>query len=339
MGQAEPVVADDHISTVDPWRRRRFVLAVLYLIVLAVVSIVWRFPASRDRVVLFVLAALFIAVVGRPHALSRLARDFAPVVVFLYAYDLLRGRADGLVGHVFFTPQLRVDEWLFGTAPTVTLQHALWTPGHAHIWDYAAFFVYLTYFILPFSIAAVLWRYRYELFHRYVSLWIGLSFAALVTYAVFPAAPPWMADQKGLLPHVARITPFMTAHVGVNLARVMGSQNYVNRVAAVPSLHAATALLISLFFWSRTKRWRWVLALYPPAMGFSLVYLGEHYVSDVLLGYIYAVVIFIVGNRLYDRVAARHAKWSAKSAFVDDVESAKPLEGASPQPPDGSRSR
>ena len=53
-------------------------LAVLYLVVLATVSIVWRFPASRDRVVLFVLAALFIAVVGRPNALSRLARDFAP---------------------------------------------------------------------------------------------------------------------------------------------------------------------------------------------------------------------------------------------------------------------
>jgi len=324
VGQAGSDVSGDQATKVDPWRRRRIVLAVLYLVVLATVSIVWRFPASRDRVVLFVLAALFIAVVGRPHALSRLARDFAPVVVFLYAYDLLRGRADGLVGHVFYTPQLKVDEWLFGTAPSITLQHALWTDGHPHVWDYAAFFVYLTYFILPFTIAAVLWRYRYEVFHRYVSLWIGLSFAALVTYAVFPAAPPWLADQKGLLPHVVRITPFMTANVGVNLARVMGSRNYVNQVAAVPSLHAGAALLISLFFWSRTKRWRWLLAIYPPAMGFSLVYLGEHYVSDVLLGWIYAVVIFFVGNRLYDHIAGRHARWAAKSAFEGDSSSADP---------------
>lgn len=319
MGQAGPVISDDRAANVDRWRRRRIVLAVLYIVALASVSAVWRFPASRDRVVLWVLAALFIAVVGRPHALARLARDFAPVLVFLYAYDLLRGRADGLVGHVFYTPQLRVDEWLFGTAPTVTLQHALWTAGRPQVWDYAAFLVYLTYFILPFTIAAVLWRYRYEMFHRYVSLWIGLSFAALVTYAVFPAAPPWLAVQKGLLPRIARITPFMTQHVGVNLARVMGSQNYVNKVAAVPSLHAGTSLLISMFFWSRTKRWRWLLALYPLAMGFSLVYLGEHYVSDVLLGWIYAVVIFTVGNRVYDRVAARHARWSAKEPFEADA--------------------
>ena len=40
-----------------------------------------------------------------------------------------------------------------------------------------------------------------------------------------------------------------TKSLGVNLTRVMDSQQYVNKVAAVPSLHAATALLISLFFW------------------------------------------------------------------------------------------
>jgi membrane-associated phospholipid phosphatase len=40
----------------------------------------------------------------------------------------------------------------------------------------------------------------------------------------------------------------------------------------------------------------------------SLVYLGEHYVSDVLLGWLYAIVVFVVGNRLYDRYAVRRSK-------------------------------
>ena len=73
-------------------------------------------------------------------------------------------------------------------------------------------------------------------------------------------------------------------------------------------MHAATALLIALFFWSRTTRWRWLLVLYPIAMAVSLVYLGEHYVSDVLLGWLYAIVVFVVGNRLYDRYAVRRSK-------------------------------
>jgi membrane-associated phospholipid phosphatase len=292
----------------ERWRRRRVVLAVLYLVALVAASLAFGFPASRDKVVLWVLAALFIAVVGRPHALARLAIDFAPVILFLYAYDLMRGRADGLVGHVFTLPQLRADEWMFGgTAPTVTLQREFWTAGHTHVWDYLAFLVYLTYFLVPFIVAAVLWRYRYPVFRRFVSLWIGLSFAALVTYALYPASPPWLASIQGHLPHVTRIAPLMSKTIGVDLSRVMGSQNYVNEVAAVPSLHAGVTLLISLFFWSRTRRWRWLLVLYPLAMAVALVYLGEHYVSDVLLGWLYAVVVFVVGNRIYDWFAARSA--------------------------------
>ncbi len=295
-------------ATPDRWHRPRMILAGIYLLALVVVVAAWGFPASRDRLLPWVFGALLIAVVGRPHALARLAVDFLPVFVFLFAYDLFRGTADGLVGHIFTLPQLRVDEWLFGgNAPTVTLQRAMWTPGDPQPWDYLAFVVYLTYFVLPISVAAALWRYSRSAFRRFVGLWLGLSFAALATYSLYPATPPWLASREGFLPHVARLTPIMSRTMGVELTRVMESQRFVNKVAAVPSLHAGTALLITLFFWSWTRRWRWALALYPLAMGFALVYLGEHYVSDVLLGWCYAIVVFVVGNRLYDGWVARSA--------------------------------
>lgn len=292
----------------DRWRTRRFVLLGVYVVAFVVTSVAWGIPASRDRVLAWVIVGLLIVVAGRPHALVRLVVDFLPVVVFLFAYDLLRGAADGVFSHVYDLPQIRVDEWLFGgTVPTVRLQRALWTPGHPQVWDYAAFLVYLTYFLAPITVAAVLWWKAPKLFRRYVSLWIGLSFAALVTYTLYPASPPWLASHQGLVPHVARIAPVIAKDLGVKLSRVMGSQQFVNKVAAVPSLHAATALLIAMFFWSRTTRWRWLLALYPIAMGLSLVYLGEHYAFDVLLGWIYAVVVFVFGNWLYDACSA----WSA----------------------------
>lgn len=289
-------------------RRLRVLCIAVYVVAFVGTTLLWGFPASRDRLLIWVIAGLVIATAGRPNGLSRLVVDFLPVIVFLYAYDLLRGVADDLSTHVYTLPQLRVDEWLFGgTAPTITLQRALWTSGHPHLWDYVAIAVYLTYFIVPISIAAVLWYKARSRFGRYVCLWIGLSFMALITYALYPASPPWLASGEGFLPHVVRITPKLTRSLGVDLSRVMGSQKYVNRVAAVPSLHAATALLIALFFWSWTVRWRWLLVLYPVAMAVSLVYLGEHYASDVLLGWIYAVVVFVVGGRLYDRWSARRA--------------------------------
>ena len=85
----------------------------------------------------------------------------------------------------------------------------------------------------------------------------------------------------------------------------MDSQAYVNKVAAVRRCTLRPHCSSALFFWPRTVRWRWLLALYPVAMAVSLVYLGEHYVSDIVLGWLYAVVVFVVGSRLYDRWAAR----------------------------------
>ena len=42
--------------------------------------------------------------------------------------------------------------------------------------------------------------------------------------------------------------------------------------------------------------WRWLLFLYPLAMGLTLMATGEHYFFDVLLGWIYAAVVMLAWN-------------------------------------------
>ncbi len=296
-------------------RRLRSWVAIAYAVAFVVAVVLTGLPASRDRVSLWLLGGLLVFSIGQPKGWTRVIYDFLPLLVVLYLYDLVRGTADGLVGHVFTLPQLRVDEWLFGgTAPTITLQRWLWTPHHLHVWDYATFLVYLSYFIVPLSLAAILWVRSRALFRRYVWLWVGLTSAAVITYALYPASPPWLASKQGFLGHLVRIEPRVSQAIGVDMSRMMGSKAFVNQVAAVPSLHAATALLIALFLWPLVGRWRWLLALYPIAMGFSLVYLGEHYASDVLLGYLYAVVVFMVGNRMYDWWQRRRAERAADAS-------------------------
>ena len=66
-------------------------------------------------------------------------------------------------------------------------------------------------------------------------------------------------------------------------------QASVNLVAAVPSLHSAFTALVAMFLWGRVRpRLRPLLALYPLAMGLTLIATGEHYFFDVLLGWLYA---------------------------------------------------
>jgi membrane-associated phospholipid phosphatase len=71
-----------------------------------------------------------------------------------------------------------------------------------------------------------------------------------------------------------------------------------NPVAAMPSLHTAFATLVALTIAARFRsRWRYLLVLYPVAMGFTLVYCGEHYVLDLVAGVVYALAAHFALNR------------------------------------------
>ena len=50
-----------------------------------------------------------------------------------------------------------------------------------------------------------------------------------------------------------------------------------------------------------------LLAAYPLAMAFALVYTAEHYLVDILLGWAYAVFALWLVNTIADRRAARRA--------------------------------
>ena len=131
-----------------------------------------------------------------------------------------------------------------------------------------------------------------------------------MTYALYPAVPPWLASQGAHLPPTAKIIDEMWAHVGfANGAQVFSATgHFANPVAAVPSLHEGYTVLFTLFFWRRAGRWRPLLALYPVAMALTLVYTGEHYVIDIILGCLYATVVFIVGSKLLDRWDERRVR-------------------------------
>lgn len=269
-------------------------------------------PTKRSNVLVWVTLAIVALGIDRPRrTLRSFLTTWLPLFGTLAAYDLLRGISDDRVATAHTWPQLDFDRWLgFGTTPTVRLQHLLWTPGDPHWWDYAVWGVYQTHFLLPLMLAVVLWSMRHRLAVPYIVGIATLSWLALATYALFPAQPPWMVAQSGMTGDIARVVHHMWQDVGVDRAarvfttNAVDGSHYSNPVAALPSLHAAFPMFIAVMLWGMHRRLNVLLAAYAAAMGFALVYAGEHFVFDVLMGWTYAVTV-AVGAKSYSSLVPR----------------------------------
>jgi membrane-associated phospholipid phosphatase len=276
-------------------RRRARVLTAVGLTAFAAATVVLvrtqGLILSRDWLFGWLLLGLLAVSLSDPLRWARgVVVDWLPLMVVLLCYDLslpVRQRL-GIVPHVW--PQLDADRLVFGQLPTTSLQHWLSGAGGAHWYDYVAFAVYLSHFFVTLLVLAVLWRVSHQRFRHYRALVVALATAGFVTYVLFPAVPPWMAAREGYIEPVTRVMAGMWSAVGIAPAKALFENHgeFYNQEAAVPSLHAAYPMLLLLFFWGAGRWARTGLIAYVLAMAFTLVYSGEHYVADIILGWLYA---------------------------------------------------
>lgn len=213
----------------------------------------------------WIWAAMIALRIDRPWR-SHLAfgRDWAPVALLLTGYNLSRGLAyhEGTQPHVHAL--IEFDQLAFGWAvggvtPTEWLQRQLYDPDTIHWWDVLVSWVYFSHFVVALAAAAVLWVRNRPRWAAFMRRFFFLSAAGLLTYFLYPAAPPWWAAEAGLVEEAARISTRGWHAVGLsgagNLLNV--GQLASNPVAAMPSLHTAFALFVVLFFLgSVRRRWR-----------------------------------------------------------------------------------
>ncbi len=187
----------------------------------------------------------------------------------------------------------------FGELPTIRLQRALAREGDdGPEWralDHALVWTHWSWFMVPHVALLYILVRRPERFAR----------AAVLTYAVFdigatlhwisPTAPPWYAEDA---PYGAKGPP-PGARNGIEVRRVMVEYGEMfwqdgwgrlysvfggNPLAAIPSLHFATSLMAAILLAEAGPIAGALGATYAITLAFALVYLGEHYVVDLLAG-------------------------------------------------------
>jgi membrane-associated phospholipid phosphatase len=221
-------------------------------------------------------------------------RDVATVALqmwaYLAAYELPHDDVEKQAGRVRVEYPIVADKVLgLGRPLSVRLQRRFSDPARFSPVEKVLVWAHWVWFFVPHGTVAYVFAFHRERFERTAVLTYAVFDVGALFYWLIPTAPPWYAAQQGLLddgraPRVRRMMieygqEFWKDRWGGLYDALAG-----NPLAAMPSLHFATSvnaahLLSEVGPVEGAVGWAYALTL-----GVALVYLGEHYVVDLLAG-------------------------------------------------------
>jgi hypothetical protein len=282
-GRRQPFVDE----TIVVWR------AVLFLIA-AYVAL-----AAAGQAV-FVTKTLVLPLVVTYGVLQRdrhiFLRDWVPYIGATLLFDAVRGLIFALVEEgwrpVYYAYVIALELNLTGTfALGLPLQWNWRSPFLDQLfvaWHGTHFLVFLLF-------GLIVWHYRRADFWRYRATCLGVMYVGLLGYFLVPTVPPWLAAQQGMLPKLAAVSHEVYAR---GIPPVFLAALDTNPVAAMPSLHTAFPAACTVLAWYLFGSWAGItFSLYTIIQAIGIIYLGEHYLVDVLAGGALAIFVSWEVNR------------------------------------------
>ena len=215
---------------------------------------------------------------------------------YISAYEMPYDDPDRLASRARLKYPLVADKVLgLGEIPTVRLQHAFSTPGKVNRFERVLAWCHWLWFLVPHSSLAYVLLRRPERFGPAAARMYAVFDIGSVFYTLIPTAPPWWVSAQGLSPAARGLSPpgevavrRMMVEYGPEfwgdlwepLYDVLGG----NPLAAMPSLHFATSLMAAHALSEAGPVAGAVGWAYAATLGLALVYLGEHYLVDLMAG-------------------------------------------------------
>jgi hypothetical protein len=222
------------------------------------------------------------------------ARDTAACALQMWAYlatyKMPNDDPEALERRVKVAYPVRADRFIgLGTTPTLRLQRALGRPGRFRRWEKALVWSHWLWFAFPHGTVAYLLLRHPERFARGAAQIYATFDLGLIGYWAVPTAPPWYAAKEGLMddgltPELRRMmVEYGEEFWGSGWGPLYGFLGG-NPLAAMPSLHFATAVMAAHQLAEAGLVAGAVGWAYAATLGVALVYLGEHYVVDLAAG-------------------------------------------------------
>jgi membrane-associated phospholipid phosphatase len=209
---------------------------------------------------------------------------------YTVTYQMPNDDPDALERRVHVNYPVRVDRVLgLGQLPNVRLQRWFAEPGRIRRRDQVLVWSHWLWFLFPHGTIAYMLVRRRERFARTATMIYAVFDLGLIGYWGVPTAPPWYASLHGRLGEGGDVAVrrMMVEHGEAfwkdgwePLYSVLGG----NPLAAMPSLHFATSLMAAHLLSEAGPVEGAIGWSYALTLGFALVYLGEHYLIDLLAG-------------------------------------------------------
>jgi membrane-associated phospholipid phosphatase len=283
------------------------VLPAVYVTILLVFCIIYKVWPTPELV-----AVCFLVYAAYNKWTRRFVRDWIPLILIFLSYEAM----DAVVGHLSasnvqqpINAIARAELQLFGSLPTLVLQQSFRSP----LLDFLSAFSYSLHFIAPVVFAFLLWKYSPKNYQGFLIAFAIGTYTALITFLLYPVAPPWYAfntlynlKYPVSSPQVVRVLLQMDKQdFGSPFYKTIFDYVESNPFAAFPSLHAMYPWIISLYTLKIKKTRGLPILLFPAGVWFGAVYLGEHYVMDILGGAVYGTCAFFLAERLIPLVRTR----------------------------------
>jgi membrane-associated phospholipid phosphatase len=238
-----------------------------------------------------VTAAL--AAVGRrylPRGWTDLGIQLSIWLGFVFAYQIARGLADRNPARAFQNGFKVIDiEQRANALFEISLQGAIASS------QFLATATSWTYWLAQFPVlgCALLWVYlrRNHVFPRFRNLIILANLIGLAGYVLLPTAPPRMFPSVGF---VDTLASFSSLNHGSGLVEFAS-----NPYAAMPSLHAADALIVGVTLAVLAKNWivKILWLAWPVWVWFAVMATGNHFWLDIAAGVAVALVAALILER------------------------------------------
>ncbi|MDY0076650.1 MAG: phosphatase PAP2 family protein [Bacteroidales bacterium] len=270
---------------------------LLVNLALVLVYMAWALVMGAIRSDQLFLAGFYLLLFYGNEKTRKFITGFSIFIIYWIIYDSMRILPNYEVSPVRIQEPYLLEKSLFG----ISINDLIYTPNEyfdlvqTRFLDIVSGLFYLNWVPVPLAFGVYLYYKNKQLFTQYSLVFLFTNLLGFVIYYIYPAAPPWYVDLHGFELHLgvqgnsAGLARFDEI-TGIPVFASLYNKN-ANVLAAIPSLHAAYPVIV-LYYGIRNKLvwFNLLFVLFMLGIWFSAVYSGHHYIIDVVLGAVVAVV-------------------------------------------------